>query len=131
MVTVTPESAVRFNQSLGSPRIGLAPSGGILSAALNCAEKHMIEVTVGHPEEVKTMQHRSLWPAIGGVGLALVTLGSIWAFGGYDGASFAALTLGVIAPIAVGIGFAALIFYGRRSRRDEAVDRTAHNDNAG
>ena len=77
------------------------------------------------------MQHRVLWPAIGGGGLALVTLGSIWALGGYDGASFAALTLGIIAPIAVGIGFVALIFYGRRSRRDEAVDRTAHNDNAG
>jgi hypothetical protein len=93
-----------------------------------------LSTVIMHPEEVKTMQNRILWPAIACIGLILVLLGSTWALGGYDEMSSASsvtltlLTLGVIVPIAVGIGFVALIIYGRRSRRDEAVHRATRND---
>jgi hypothetical protein len=33
------------------------------------------------------MQHRILWPVVGGVVLILALFGLIWAFGGYDGTS--------------------------------------------
>ena len=77
------------------------------------------------------MQHRFFWPVIACVGLILVLLGSVWVLGGYEGMSFTAgwaLTLGVGAAMALGIGFMAVIFYGRRSRRDEAVRRATGDD---
>jgi hypothetical protein len=77
------------------------------------------------------MQHRILWPVVGGVVLILALFGLIWAFGGYDGTSSTGgmgAALGIIAPIALGIGLMALIFYGRRSRRDEKVHRTTQDN---
>jgi hypothetical protein len=77
------------------------------------------------------MRYRILGPVIVCVGLLLVLLGSIWALGGYDELGVTtgwALTLGVGATMAVGIGFIAVILYGRRSRRDEAVHRATGDD---
>ena len=38
-----------------------------------------------------------------------------------------AVALGVVATLAVGIGLMAIIFQGRRSRRDRLVDRNQHH----
>jgi drug/metabolite transporter (DMT)-like permease len=76
------------------------------------------------------MLHRPSRLAIAGA-LALVLLGTFWAFGGYNGMSLAggmAVTLGVAAAAALGIGLMSVILEGRRSRRDEAVRRSPPAD---
>jgi formate/nitrite transporter FocA (FNT family) len=76
------------------------------------------------------MRHRifsALFIAI----LALVLLGLASAFGVYDQVGMAAglaITLGIILVVAVGSSLMTVIRYGRRSRRDEAVHRTARDD---
>jgi len=74
------------------------------------------------------MQHRNPWLAIGGIGAILVLLGSVWVLSGSQEVSATGLVLGVTIPIAVGVGFAALIIRGRRSRRDEQVHRAIGDD---
>lgn len=78
------------------------------------------------------LRHRIPWLAIGVVVLILVLLGWAWPFVGHDGTSETggvAVTLGVIVALALGIGLIAIILYGRRSRRDEAVRRASrHNE---
>ncbi|HYG87473.1 MAG TPA: hypothetical protein VD978_14535 [Azospirillum sp.] len=74
------------------------------------------------------MQHQLLWPVIG---CAIILVGTIWAFGGYDELSTAGgigLTWGIVATLMVGIGLMAVILYGRRSRRDRVVDRATRHD---
>jgi hypothetical protein len=74
------------------------------------------------------MQSRFLWPVVVCVGLVLLAL--VWAFGnreGLDQTAGWAVALGVAATLAVGIGLMAIIFQGRRSRRDRLVDRNQHH----
>jgi hypothetical protein len=74
------------------------------------------------------MQSRFLWPVVVCVGLVLLAL--VWAFGdreGLDQTAGWAVALGVVATLAVGIGLMAIIFQGRRSRRDRLVDRNQHH----
>jgi hypothetical protein len=77
------------------------------------------------------MQQRFFLPVIACVGLILILLGSMWVLGSFEGMSLSAgwaVTLGVGAAMALGIGLMAVILFGRRSRRDEAVHR-ATDDN--
>jgi len=74
------------------------------------------------------MQSRFLWPVVVCVGLVLLAL--VWAFGDREGLNQTAgwaVALGVAATLAVGIGLMAIIFQGRRSRRDRLVDRNQHH----
>jgi hypothetical protein len=75
------------------------------------------------------MQSRFLWPAIVCVGLVLLAL--VWMLNdreGLDPTAGWAVTLGVLGTLAVGIGLMAIIFQGRRSRRDRLVDRQQHHE---
>jgi uncharacterized membrane protein YqjE len=75
------------------------------------------------------MQRRFLWPVIACVGLVLLAL--IWVLSdreGLDQTAGWAVTWGVLAILAVGVGLMAVIFHGRRSRRDQSVDRTRHHE---
>lgn len=75
------------------------------------------------------MERRFVWPAVCCLGLAFAAIGLVWAFGDYAGVSFKAgwaVALAVAATMALGMGLMAVIVHGRRSRRDQAVDRTAH-----
>jgi hypothetical protein len=75
------------------------------------------------------MQSRFLWPAIVCVGLVLLAL--VWMLNdreGLDQTAGWAVTLGVLGTLAVGIGLMAIIFQGRRSRRDRLVDRKQHHE---
>ncbi len=79
----------------------------------------------------ETMERRFVWPAVCCVGLALAAIGLFWVFGDHAGVSLTAgwaAALAVAATMALGIGLMAVIFYGRRSRRDQAVDRGNHRD---
>ena len=80
------------------------------------------------------MERRFVWPAVCCLGLALVAIGLVWAFGDYAGISLTAgwaVALGVAATMALGLGLMAVIFHGRRSRRDQAVDRTIQGNPVG
>ena len=72
------------------------------------------------------MHHRFFWPAIVCIALILVLIGMTWALGGYQGTGVGGgvtLMLGIAVPVVVVVGILAIILYGRRSRRDEAVHR--------
>ncbi|MCW2239693.1 hypothetical protein [Azospirillum canadense] len=74
------------------------------------------------------MQRRILWPVIGCV---VVLVASIWVFGGHNGLSFVGgmgLTLGIVLVLTAAVGIMAVIFYGRRSRRDRSVGHAARHD---
>ena len=76
------------------------------------------------------MRHRIFSVLIAAV-LVLVLLGIVSAFGIYDrvgAAADVAITLGVIVVVAIGGSLMSIIYYGRRSRRDDAVRRTAPDD---
>jgi hypothetical protein len=69
--------------------------------------------------------------AAGCAGVIAVLLALTWLFGGFggmSGAGVAALTLGIIVTVALGVGLMTLLFYSSRSERDEAVHRAARED---
>jgi hypothetical protein len=77
------------------------------------------------------MQQAIVRIAAGGAGVIVVLLALTWLFGGFSemgGAGVAALTLGIILTVALGIGLMALLFYSSRSERDEAVHHAVRED---